>query len=416
MPQQAIFDARAEIDKVFVSDARRDLHRRADRRDAPAGRLRRASSRSGSRSAPARAASLALDRCSRVHAWLDGRDHRHARGRAGRGARLPAPPADPELRGSAEGVAADEVDRRDRRQVAVRMRYAMSDAAPIDPGVYVALEDLLAAASTRAAGLQLPAAPAGAQPAGRPACLAPARPRPQFRGAAPLLEGDDTRTIDWQATARLASPHVRVFTEERDRPVLLVVDQRLSMFFGSRRAMKSVVAAEAAVIGRGERSRSGIASAASSSTTRDIQEMRPQRSRRIVLQFLSDVSRKTRHSASARDIKRDPAMLNRALDRVRRLATHDDRRHLQRLRRGGRRARGRPSPRSRHKTYCSIGARPVAERIAGDGPHDSHRRRTADGGRHRARQYEAEHPEMSSDTAARNVFAWTHELDSGVAA
>jgi len=53
-------------------------------------------------------------------------------------------------------------------------------------------------------------------------------------------QGDDVRNIDWKATARLRSPHVRVFTEERERPVLLVLDQRSPMFFGSRRAMKSV--------------------------------------------------------------------------------------------------------------------------------------------------------------------------------
>lgn len=62
------------------------------------------------------------------------------------------------------------------------------------------------------------------------------------------VEGDDTRTIDWRATARLGSPYVRVYSEERDRPVLLLVDQRRTMFFGSRRAMKSVTAAEAAAL------------------------------------------------------------------------------------------------------------------------------------------------------------------------
>ncbi len=41
---------------------------------------------------------------------------------------------------------------------------------------------------------------------------------------------------------------MRVYTEERDRPALLLVDQRMSMFFGSRVYMKSVVAAEAAAI------------------------------------------------------------------------------------------------------------------------------------------------------------------------
>ena len=62
------------------------------------------------------------------------------------------------------------------------------------------------------------------------------------------LPGDDIRSIDWKATARTGSPHVRVFTEERDRPALLVVDQRMCMFFGSELNMKSTTAAEAAAM------------------------------------------------------------------------------------------------------------------------------------------------------------------------
>jgi len=60
--------------------------------------------------------------------------------------------------------------------------------------------------------------------------------------------GDDVRTIDWKVTARTGAPYVRVYTEERDRQVLLVVDQRMSMFFGSVLNMKSVTAAEAAAV------------------------------------------------------------------------------------------------------------------------------------------------------------------------
>jgi len=62
------------------------------------------------------------------------------------------------------------------------------------------------------------------------------------------LPGDDIRNMDWHVTARTRKPHVRVYTEQRNRPVLLVVDQRQSVFFGSRRAMKSVVPAEAAAL------------------------------------------------------------------------------------------------------------------------------------------------------------------------
>lgn len=60
--------------------------------------------------------------------------------------------------------------------------------------------------------------------------------------------GDDIRTMDWKVTNRTGKPHVRVYTEERERRVQLLIDQRVSMFFGSRRAMKSVVAAEIAAL------------------------------------------------------------------------------------------------------------------------------------------------------------------------
>ena len=58
--------------------------------------------------------------------------------------------------------------------------------------------------------------------------------------------GDDIRTMDWRVTNRTGRPHVRAYTEERDRSVVVVVDQRLPMFFGSQKKMKSVIAAEVA--------------------------------------------------------------------------------------------------------------------------------------------------------------------------
>ncbi|MDN2481183.1 DUF58 domain-containing protein [Vibrio agarivorans] len=58
--------------------------------------------------------------------------------------------------------------------------------------------------------------------------------------------GDDTRNIDWAVTMRTGEPYVRVLSEEKDRPVYLVVDQRSNMFFSSVETMKSVVCAEVA--------------------------------------------------------------------------------------------------------------------------------------------------------------------------
>ncbi len=55
--------------------------------------------------------------------------------------------------------------------------------------------------------------------------------------------GDDVRSIDWRVTARTQQPHTKIFTEERERPILVISDLRSSMFFGSQR-LKSVVACE----------------------------------------------------------------------------------------------------------------------------------------------------------------------------
>lgn len=58
--------------------------------------------------------------------------------------------------------------------------------------------------------------------------------------------GDDVRNIDWKVTARKQHPHTKIYTEERERPTLVVVDQSWSMFLGSTKRMKSVAAAEIA--------------------------------------------------------------------------------------------------------------------------------------------------------------------------
>ena len=60
--------------------------------------------------------------------------------------------------------------------------------------------------------------------------------------------GDDIRSMDWKVTRRTGKPHIKVYTEERERNVYLVVDQRSSMFFGSTKKMKSVIAAEVAAL------------------------------------------------------------------------------------------------------------------------------------------------------------------------
>lgn len=58
--------------------------------------------------------------------------------------------------------------------------------------------------------------------------------------------GDEIRTIDWNVTARMREPYVKVFTEERELTVMLLVDVSASGSFGSHGRTKSEIAAEVA--------------------------------------------------------------------------------------------------------------------------------------------------------------------------
>ena len=64
----------------------------------------------------------------------------------------------------------------------------------------------------------------------------------------PYVGGDDLRSIDWRVTARRGRLHTKLYREERERPVWLLVDLGASMFFGSRRQLKSMVAVRAAAL------------------------------------------------------------------------------------------------------------------------------------------------------------------------
>jgi uncharacterized protein (DUF58 family) len=64
----------------------------------------------------------------------------------------------------------------------------------------------------------------------------------------PYVAGDDPRSIDWRVTARRGRVHTKLFREERERPVWLLVDLGASMFFGSQLQLKSMAAVRAAAL------------------------------------------------------------------------------------------------------------------------------------------------------------------------
>ena len=134
--------------------------------------------------------------------------------------------------------------------------------------------------------------------------------------------GDDIRAIDWKATARLRSPHVRVYTEERERPVLLVVDQRASMFFGSRRTTKATAAAEVAAMGAWRVLQVKDRVGAIIFGDDEVVQVRPRRSRATVMQICDTLVRLNEklHPGAGRGT---PANLNEALRQAVSVAHHD---------------------------------------------------------------------------------------------
>src|SRR5215472_15307221 len=137
------------------------------------------------------------------------------------------------------------------------------------------------------------------------------------------VEGDDTRSIDWPATARLGSAYVRVFTEERDRSVMLLVDQRLSMFFGSRQAMKSVVAAEAAALAAWRVTSLGDRIGGVVFSSKGMDEVRPRARSAAIGPLFEAIVRRNRELRADDPQLLDPDRLNAALTRVSKFLPHD---------------------------------------------------------------------------------------------
>lgn len=161
-------------------------------------------------------------------------------------------------------------------------------AAPLDQpltGAYCQLEQLLAA-RLHSRQLRAPVRISRSQGSGGHRSHARGRGL-EFEEVRPYQAGDDVRTIDWRVTARSQAPYTKLFRSERERPLLLLVDQRQPMFFGSQHCFKSVLAAHLAALlawaglAQGDRVGGLILG------DREERCLRPRRSRRNVLALLS---------------------------------------------------------------------------------------------------------------------------------
>lgn len=137
------------------------------------------------------------------------------------------------------------------------------------------------------------------------------------------VTGDDVRSIDWRVTARMQKPYVRVYSEERDRPTMLVVDQRINMFFGSRVSMKSVVAAEVAALAAWQVFHQGDRTGAFIFNDDTTEEIRMHRSRATVIRILDRIVYQNHLLRSDLPSPARPERLNGVLASVSRVCRHD---------------------------------------------------------------------------------------------
>ena len=114
--------------------------------------------------------------------------------------------------------------------------------------------------------------------------------------------GDDIRSIDWRVTARTGKTHTKVFREERERPVFISVDDRLTMQFATRGVFKSVLAAKLAGLLAWAAEYHGDRIGGQIFSELECRELKPQNGRHAVLRFLSAIVGKTNLTSSINEL------------------------------------------------------------------------------------------------------------------
>lgn len=189
-------------------------------------------------------------------------------------------------------------------------------------GIYVTLDDLIKL-ELKAKGFSfLPHQSVSSVLSGRHASRLRGRGL-NFEELRGYLPGDDIRNIDWKVTARTQKPHVRVYTEEKERSAIVICDQRISMFFGSKKDMKSVTAANISALATWRILNSDDKVGSVVFNDSEFKEIKPKRSKVNASLIFRDIEKFNNNLNVESGISPNPQMLNKVLEHVSRIATHD---------------------------------------------------------------------------------------------
>ncbi len=144
-----------------------------------------------------------------------------------------------------------------------------------------------------------------------------------FEELKPYVQGDNVHDIDWRTTQRTGKAHVRIYNEEKERNVWLIISQRNCMFFGSSGMFKSVVAAYVGALALYRGLQQGDKVGAVVFNDEKVELFPPRRSEANIVLILDEITRQNRalKADAAMDV---PGKINEALAMVAGLSKHDD--------------------------------------------------------------------------------------------
>lgn len=143
-----------------------------------------------------------------------------------------------------------------------------------------------------------------------------------FEEVRAYVPGDDIRNIDWKVTARTQKTHSKVFSEEKEKPALIVVDQSRSMLFGSQQKTKAVVAAEIAALAAFKIQKEGDRVGGVVFAEESVDIIYPKRNKKNTLRFLERI---VHHNRKLKDFVEGDrqALLEETISKVNNIVTHD---------------------------------------------------------------------------------------------
>lgn len=124
--------------------------------------------------------------------------------------------------------------------------------------------------------------------------------------------GDDIRNMDWLVTARTGTAHTKLFQEERERPIHILMDTNTSMAFGTRKEFKSVTAAKSASLLAWAAVKNGDRVGVMSYGKNGIHHQKPVGGKRGMMRLIAHLVQADEHVAD-----HEPTLLQDALKRLR---------------------------------------------------------------------------------------------------